>query len=90
MGYPRSRKIIQMILMWTNLITNHFINQFFSGELYPGGKDKKPQNVTYYLPECTIPELQGQVQHLYILRSCQMGHTNRKESSKSFGKEDAI
>jgi len=24
------------------------------------------------------------------IMSCQMGHTNRKESSKSFGKEDAI
>src|ERR1700727_3942971 len=25
-----------------------------------------------------------------FIMSCQMGHTNRKESSKSFGKEDAI
>src|ERR1700719_3693768 len=33
MGYPLLRRIILMILMWTNLITNHFINQLFSGLL---------------------------------------------------------
>ena len=37
----------------------------FGMNLTPGGKDKKPQNDTYYPPECTIPELRGQVQHLY-------------------------
>ena len=37
----------------------------FSMNLTLGGKDKKPQNDTYYPPECTIPELRGQVQHLY-------------------------
>ena len=30
-----------------------------------GGKDKKPRKDTYYPSECTIPELRGQVQHLY-------------------------
>jgi hypothetical protein len=27
------KRIIQMILMWTSPITNHFINQLFSGPL---------------------------------------------------------
>jgi hypothetical protein len=32
-----------------------------------GGEKKIPQNDTYFPLECTYPELQGTVQHLYTL-----------------------
>jgi hypothetical protein len=37
----------------------------FEMNLTSGGKNKKPQNDTYFPPECTFSELRGQVQHLY-------------------------
>jgi hypothetical protein len=37
----------------------------FEMNLTPAGKNKKPQNDTYFPLECTFPERRGQVQYLY-------------------------
>jgi hypothetical protein len=39
----------------------------FSMNLFEGGKNKQPQNDTYFPPECIYPELRGTVQHLWKL-----------------------
>jgi hypothetical protein len=41
----------------------------FKMNLTSKGKNKKPQNDTYFPPECTIPELRGQVQYLYHIET---------------------
>jgi hypothetical protein len=39
----------------------------FAMNLTLGGKNKKPQNNTYFPLECTYPELRGTIQYLYTL-----------------------
>jgi len=50
----------------------------------------KGQEASNRLRNAQFQSSRGDKFNTCTIMSCQMGHTNRKESSKSFGKEDAI